>query len=186
MSAKSIVGSLFHDRLQATSGRFFWLGVLMVVLGFGAIVFPMVSTLVATLLVGWVFLIFGAFSLYGAFSIHGTGPFFAALLLSLLSIMSGVYMLVNPLGGAAALTLVVGVLLMFQGAFEIFFAFEIRPLPGWVGMLISGIASTILAVLIVASWPAISVIVLGILLGMNFLSTGFAYLFVSRALKPGA
>ena len=45
---------------------------------------------------------------------------------------------------------------------------------GWVGMLISGIASIVMAFLIAAGWPAISVIVLGILLGVNFLSTGLA------------
>ena len=186
MSGTSSVDSLFHNRLRAASGRLFWLGLLMVALGIAAIVFPMISTLVATLLVGWVFLIFGVFSLYGSFSIHGTGPFFAALLLGLLSIVAGVYLLFNPLAGAAVLALVVGVLFMFEGAFEIFFAFEMRPHPSWVGMLISGIASIVLAVLIVAGWPAISVILLGILLGVNFLSTGFAYIFVSRALTPAA
>lgn len=184
MKGGELVDSLFHGRLRAAPRKLFWLGVLMVVLGIAAIVFPMISTLVATLLVGWVFFISGIITLYGSFSIHGTGPFFAALLLGLLSIVAGVYMLFNPLGGEAALTLVVGVLFMFQGAFEIIFAFEMRSLPGWIGMLLSGIASAVLAVLIVAGWPAISVIVLGILLGVNFLSTGLAYIFVSRALRP--
>lgn len=186
MNAASLVDNLFHGRLRAASRKLFWLGLAMVVLGIAAIVFPMVSTLVATLLVGWVFLISGLFTLYGSFSIHGTGPFFAALLLALLSIAAGVYMLFNPVAGAAALTLVVSVLFMFQGAFEIYFAFEMRPHSGWAGMLISGIASVVLAVLIVAGWPAISVIVLGVLLGVNFLSTGLAYIFVSQALKPEA
>jgi len=184
VSGTSLVDSLFHKRLREASRRLFWLGLLMVVLGFAAIVFPMISTLVATILVGWVFLISGVLTLYGSFSIHGTGPFFAELLLGLLSVVAGVYMLFNPLAGAAALALVVGVLFMLEGAFEIFFAFEMRPHPGWVGMLISGIASIVLAVLIAAGWPAISVVVLGILLGVNFLSTGFAYIFVSRALTP--
>jgi len=186
MREKTFVDNLFHGRLREASQRLFHLGVLMVVLGIAAIIFPMISTLVATLLVGWVFLFSGLFTLYGAFSIHGTGPFFAALLLSLLSIVSGVYMLFNPAGGAAALTLVVGVLFMFQGASEIFFAFEMRPLSGWIGVLLSGIASALLALLIVAGWPGISLIVLGLLLGVNFLTTGVAYIFVSRALKPEA
>jgi uncharacterized membrane protein HdeD (DUF308 family) len=111
-------------------------------------------------------------------------PACASLLLGLLSIVGGVYMLFKPLAGATALTFVVGVLFMFQGAYEIIFAFEIRPLPVWISVLISGIASAILSVLIVAGWPGISLIALGILLGVNFLSTGFAYIFVSRALKP--
>lgn len=184
MSNPSFVDSLFHGRLRAASGRLFWLGLAMVVIGAAAIVFPMISTLVAALLVGWVLLISGAVTLAGSFSIHGTGPFFGALLLGLLSIAAGVFLLFNPLGGAVALTLMVGVIFMFQGAFEMIFALEMRPHAGWVGMLLSAIASIVMAILIVAGWPEISVIVLGILLGVNFISTGLGYIFVSRALKP--
>ncbi len=140
----------------------------------------------ATLLVGWVFLLAGGITLVGSFSIQGTGPFFGALLLGLLSFASGVFLLFNPLAGAVALTLFVGILFVFQGAFEIVFAFEMRPNGGWVGMLLSGMASVLMAILIAAGWPAISAMVLGILLGVNFLSTGFAYLSLSRALKPSA
>jgi uncharacterized membrane protein HdeD (DUF308 family) len=185
MSNPNFDQSLFHGRLRGSSGRMFWLGVAMVLLGIAAIVFPMLSTLVAAILVGWVLLIAGSFTFAGSFSIHGTGPFFAALLLGLLSIMAGVFLLFNPLAGAVALTLMLGVIFVFQGAFEILFAFEMRPHPGWAGMLVSGIASGVMALLIMAGWPEISVVVLGILLGVNFLSTGFGYIFVSRALKAG-
>jgi uncharacterized membrane protein HdeD (DUF308 family) len=185
MRDTSFDDSLFHSRLRASSDALFWLGLMMVVLGIAAIVFPMISTLAAAILVGWVLLISGVFTFFGSFSIHGTGPFFGALLFSLLSIAAGVFMLFNPLAGAVALTLVVGVTFVFQGAFELFFALEMRPHPGWMGMLISGLASIVMAVLIAAGWPAISVIVLGILLGVNFLSTGLGYIFVSRALKSG-
>jgi uncharacterized membrane protein HdeD (DUF308 family) len=153
-------------------------------LGVAAIVFPIVTTLMAALLVGWVLLVAGIVMLAGAFSIHGTVPFFGALLFALLSLASGIFLLFNPLAGAVALTLLIGVLFMFQGAFEIFFAFEMPPHGSWVGMLISGIASIAMALLIVAGWPGISVIVLGILLGVNFISTGLGYIFVSRALRP--
>jgi uncharacterized membrane protein HdeD (DUF308 family) len=186
MTNTSIIGNLFHDRLREASGSLFWLGLAMVVLGIAALVFPMISTLAATIFVGWIFLLSGSLTFIGSFSIHGTGPFFGALLFSLLSIAAGVFLLFNPLAGAVALTLLVGVTFVFQGASEIAFAFEMRPLPGWVGVLISGIASIVMAVLIAAGWPEISVFVLGILLGVNFLTTGLAYLFVSRVLKPAA
>jgi hypothetical protein len=38
----------------------------------------------------------------------------------------------------------VGLIFVFQGAFELFFAFEMRPHPGWAGMLISGIARIVM------------------------------------------
>ena len=178
--------SLFHGRVRVASRWLFWLGLAMLVLGIAAIVFPMISTLVAALLVGWILLLAGIITLFSSFQIHGTGPFFGALLLGLLSAAAGIFLLVNPLAGAVALTLIVGVLFMWQGAFEIAFAFEIRPHTGWVGMLVSGIASIAMAVLIIVGWPGISVIVLGILLGVNFITTGIGYMFVSHSLKPAA
>lgn len=186
MSHAPGIGGLFHDRLRSSSNRLFWLGAAMVVLGVAAIIFPMISTLVATLLVGWVLLLSGGFMFVGSFSIHGTGPFFGALLLSLLSLAAGVFLLFNPLAGAVGLTLMVGAIFVIQGAFEISFAFETRPHAGWPVMLGSGLISLAMGILIAAGWPAISVILLGILLGVNFISTGFGYIFLSRTLKLGA
>lgn len=186
MSGTSAPGSLFHDRLRASSRALFWLGLAMTLLGIAAIVFPMISTLVATLLVGWTLLFSGGFMFLGSFSIHGTGPFFGALLLSLLSLAAGGFLVFSPVAGALALTLMLGVIFAIHGAFEISFAFEMRPHDGWVAMLLSGIISVIMAILVVAGWPAISVILLGILLGVNFISTGLAFVFVSRAVKPAA
>ncbi len=178
--------TLFHGRMRGASGRLLWLGLAMTVLGIAAVVFPMASTLVATLLVGWTLLFAGALTFIGSFSMHGTGPFFGALLSGLLSLAAGAFVVFNPLAGAVGLTLLIGIVFMIQGAFEIFFAFELRPLPAWWGMLLSGLASAILAIVIAGGWPAISAIALGILLGVNFITTGLGYIAVSRALKPAA
>jgi uncharacterized membrane protein HdeD (DUF308 family) len=186
MGTASLVDSLFHGRLRAASRRLFWIGLAMVVLGIVAIVFPIISTMVISLLVGWLLLIFGVITFVNSFSIHGTGPFFGSLLLGLLSIAAGVFLLFNPITGAVVLTVMVGMIFMFQGAFEIVFAFETRPLKGWGWVLFSGIASIVLAVLIMAGWPRISAVALGILFGVNFISMGFGYLSVSSALKPRA
>ena len=176
--------SLFHGQLRAASERLFWLGVAMVLLGIVALIFPMASTIVATLLVGWVLLLSGCITLIGSFSIHGTGPFFGSLVLALLSLAGGVFMMFNPLAGAAALTLMLGVIFMLQGAFELYFASELHPHTGWLGIMVSGIASIVIAFLIAAGWPLISNVLLGVFLGVNFISTGLAYIVVSRAVKP--
>jgi uncharacterized membrane protein HdeD (DUF308 family) len=175
--------SQFHNKLRSASPRLFWLGILLVILGVAAIAFPEFSTFAATLLVGWVLLLSGISIFISSFWIHGTGPFFGANLFGLLSAAAGVFLLFNPLAGAVTLTLLVGVMFMFQGAAELFFSLEARPAPGWTGMLLSGIASIVLAIVIASGWPHTSLIVLGILLGINFLTTGFAYIAVSRAFK---
>jgi uncharacterized membrane protein HdeD (DUF308 family) len=126
----------------------------------------------------------GVLLFFGSFSISGTGPFFGSLLLSLLSIPAGVFLLTNPAAGAVALTLLICAIFVFQGASEIVLAIEMRSSSGWVSMLISGIASILAAMIIATGWPAISAIGLGILFGVNFISTGIAYLMIARATKP--
>jgi uncharacterized membrane protein HdeD (DUF308 family) len=175
--------NLFHDRLRTAAGKLFWLGMVLLALGIAAVIFPMVSTLVATVFIGWILLISGIVALAGSFSFHGAGPFFGALLLGLLSIAAATFLLMNPLAGAVALTLMLGMIFMIQGAFELFFAFEMRPFPGWPGMLASAIISIIMAVLILAAWPGISMIALGLLLGVNFISSGLGYIVVSRVVR---
>lgn len=183
MSGRYSGDNPFHGRLHAASRGLFWLGVVLALLGLGAILFPIFATLAATVLFGWVFFVSGLLILFGAFSIRGTGPFFGALLFALLSVAAGVFLLFHPLAGAVVLTLIVGVIFMLQGASELVFALEIRPRGGWVGMLISGIASIAVALIIVAGWPGISIVVLGVLLGVNFLTTGFGYIAASRAFR---
>lgn len=183
MAVTTFPKSFFHGRIETASRLLFWSGLAMAVLGIAAIIFPMASTLVVTLIVGWMFLLFGVIQLFGSFSIHGTGPFFGALLVALLTFAAGVFLLANPVAAETSLTLVVAFLFSLQGASEVSFAFEIRPFPAWVGMLISGVISIGAAVLIVAAWPAISGILLGLVFGINFLSTGLANILVSRALK---
>jgi uncharacterized membrane protein HdeD (DUF308 family) len=171
---------LLHTRLRASASRLLWIGIAMAVLGVAAIVFPILSTIVTALLVGWVFFFAGVLMVAGAFSIHGTGPFFGALLIGLLTLLAGVFLLFNPIVGALALTVLLGVLFLIQGTFELALAFEMRPHRNWVWMLLSGAASIVLAIIIVVGLPGISAVALGILLGINFLSTGLGYIFASR------
>lgn len=172
----------FYERLRAISPRLFWLGLLLIILGIAAIAFPEFGTLAATFLVGWTLLVAGVMLFIGSFWIHGTLPFFTSNLFGLLCAAAGVFLLFNPLSGAIALTFIVGILFMFQGAAELMFAFETRPAKSWAGMFFSGLASIVLAIIIIAGWPGISSIALGLLLGINFLSTGIAYLFISRTI----
>jgi uncharacterized membrane protein HdeD (DUF308 family) len=108
LGGKAVSDGLFHAGLRASSDRLFWFGLVMVVVGFAAIVFPIIFMLVSALLVGWVLLISGVGTCIGAFSIDGTRPIFGALLFGLLSIAAGIFMRFNPHAGAAVLTLVAG------------------------------------------------------------------------------
>jgi uncharacterized membrane protein HdeD (DUF308 family) len=172
-------------KVRGRANHLMWLGAAFLVVGVAALVFPMVATLAATLFVGWVLIFSGAVTLFGSFSVRGAGPFFGSLLLGLLSVAAGAFILARPVGGALAITLVLGVLFMIQGAFELVLAFELRPARSWTMMLASAIASIFLALVIIWGWPGVSLVALGAILGVNLISTGLAYLFLGRTVRRG-
>jgi len=183
MTTTSVGFHPFEERVKSATRSLTWLGVAMTILGVAALVFPLVATLAVTLFVGSLFLVFGVISLGVSFSLRGAGPFFGSLLFALAAIAVGVFTLFHPAAGARALTLTAGVLFVMQGAAEGVFALEMRPASGWSAMLLSAIASIVLAAIILARWPAISTIVLGILFGVDFITSGIGLILASRAAK---
>ncbi len=93
------------------------------------------------------------------------------------------FILARPLAGELGITLSLGALFMIQGAFELVLAVELRATKGWTWMLVSALASIVLSVVITAGWPGSSLVALGILLGVNFISSGLAYLLLGAASK---
>lgn len=171
------------DALRKNRKLIFWYGLGLTIIGILALFFPMVSTLAAELFIGLSFLFAGLVGFIGSFSVKGTGPFFGALLWSLLQVAAGIFLVVNPLAGAVALTLFIAVLFMFQGAYELALAFTMgKGTPrGWV--ILSAIISILAGVLIASGMPGLSVVVLGVLVGVNFLSSGLALMMLSRTLR---
>jgi uncharacterized membrane protein HdeD (DUF308 family) len=153
-----------------------WLGAAFLVIGIAALVYPMISTLVVALFVGWILIFSGAATVFAAFHIREAGPFFGALLVGLLSLAAGVFIIARPETGELGITLALGAIFVVQGAYELTLAFELRHTRAFAAMLISGLASVLLAVVILAGWPGTSTITLGILIGVNFITSGLAYL----------
>jgi len=168
------------NKLQKSSTTLFWAGIAMAVVGLLAVAFPIVATLSVELLVGWVLIFAGIVGFVGAFSYHGTGPFFAALLLSLLKVVTGVFLLINPAAGVVALTLVVAVLFMIEGAMQLALAFELKQGSGRGWMIFSAAIAILAGILIAANLPGASVFLLGLLVGFNFLCSGIAMIMLSR------
>lgn len=176
----------FGKKVGKDATHLAWLGAALAVIGVAALVFPLVSTLLITLFVGWLLVISGFASLMIAFSIRGAGPFFGALLFSLLTIAAGIFIIATPIAGEITITISLGVLFMVQGAFESVLAFDLRPARGWGWVLVSALASIFLSIIILSGLPKLSLVALGILIGVNFISSGIAYLSVGLAVRREA
>ena len=151
-------------------------GVVLLILGFLAIVIPPLATLAVTILLGWLFLISGIVGLFTTFWARHAPGFWWSLLSAALGIGAGLVLLAWPVGGAVSLTLVLIGFFLIEGVASIMYALEHRQqLSGrWGWMLASGIVDLILAAMIFAGLPGTAAWALGLLVGINMLFGGWA------------
>ncbi len=172
------------ERLTSRRKELFWSGVAFSVIGALALIFPVFSSISIELMFGWLLTLTGIIGIFGAFQIEGTGQFFGQLLLGLLNVALGLYLLTHPEAGLLTLTLMVAVLFMVDGAWQIGLSFDVRHLGGsWVWVLISGIISIVAGLLIVTALPDASLVLIGLLAGINFLSTGIAFMLLANHIE---
>lgn len=155
----------------------------MAVVGALALVFPFGATFAIAVMAGWLLILAGGVTIADAFTVEGTGPFFGELLIGLLKLALGVYLVRHPDVSMVLLTLLLAAVFVIDGAAQLALAFELRPLDGWGWLLLSGIIAIAVGLLLAAELETMSLVSLGILLGVSFLTTGLARIVLSRRLS---
>ncbi len=166
-------------------GWFLALGILLVVAGVAAIAFPLVSTIAAKISIGWIFLAAGLVIIIHAFSIQRWGGFLMELLLGVLYLIAGGWLAFFPFTGIITLTIVLAALFLFEGVVEVIMAVRARAHEGWVWLLLSGLVAVAVGVLIAAELPSSAAWAIGLLVGVNLLSTGISFIVLAMAGRRG-
>jgi len=169
------------DTLRAHWRLYVFQGVLMIILGVLAVAAPAFATLTVDIYVGWLFLISGVLGLIAMFSARNVPGFLWTLVTALLSIVVGGVLLWKPVEGAVSLTIVLTAFFIVEGVFQAAAALIYRnAIPStWGWLLASGIADLALAAIIIAGWPGTAAWTLGLLVGVNLLTTGWAVVMVA-------
>jgi uncharacterized membrane protein HdeD (DUF308 family) len=171
------------DALSRNWGWLLALALLMIVLGLMAIAAPVYATFAVQILLGWILVIGGIAQAIHAFMARGWGGFLLELLSALVYLAVGALLLVNPVEGALALTIVLAAFLVVEGIFKVVMAWRVRAHPGWGWLLSSGILTLILGGLIWAEWPSSALWVIGLLVGVHLLFTGWALIMLALAAR---
>lgn len=149
-------------------------GIILTVLGFFAVIVPVISGLAVTILFGWLFLISGIVGLFTTFAMHRAPGFWWSLLSAVIGILVGGWMLVQPGLGLVSLTYLLIAFFIVEGCTTIMFALEHRAaLSGrWEWMLASGIVDLLLAAIILIGLPGSIAWALGLIVGINLVFGG--------------
>jgi uncharacterized membrane protein HdeD (DUF308 family) len=162
-------------------------GVILAALGLLAIGAPLVATVVAVKLAGWLFLIGGIVGIITFFTGRDVPGSIWSFLTAGLAILAGIYLLRHPFIGMMSLTLVLAAFFAAQGVTQIFASLAHRhALKSWGWVLLSGIVDIILAAIIMAGWPETSAWVIGLLVGINLFMYGLALIMTSIASRTVA
>ncbi len=180
------VAQALAAEIKSSYGWYVALGVVLIVAGIAAIAYPAYAGLALTTLVGVLFLAAGGMYLINAFMARSAGGFVFRLLLSVLNLGAGVLLLMKPFEGLTALTVVLGIVLFLGGILKILFSRALTGIPGVGMILVSGIASIVLAILIWAKLPTSSELAIGILIGIDFIISGLSLVSIAMRAKAFA
>jgi uncharacterized membrane protein HdeD (DUF308 family) len=166
-------------------------GIIMIVLGILALSFPVVASASVTVMVAIGFLVAGIVgwidNLLRARSL-GRWYCFWRLVVSTLLLVTGLWMVIQFKLGLVpaalqikALASAIGLVFLAEGAVSAILSLSHRTTPGWGWGVANGLVTLVLGVLILTMSPAGMLSVIGLLVGISFLFSGFDLLgFSSR------
>jgi uncharacterized membrane protein HdeD (DUF308 family) len=179
------VQTLTQD-VKKRSGWSIFMGVLSAALGVFLIAYPLATATLTTVLLAWTLVLVGIAQIVFALHSQTPGNFFLKLLSGLLYGITGLVLAIAPLDGVAALTAVLGGLLVVQAGLATATAFQIRPAQGWGWYLFDAVASLALGILIIYQWPSSSLWAIGTLVGVAVLMGGISRIAVAAKIRSGA
>jgi uncharacterized membrane protein HdeD (DUF308 family) len=178
MSTRSVV-----EEVKKRSGWSILMGVVTAALGVFLILYPLATATITTVLLGWA-LIFVSIAQF-IFALHSqtVGKFFLKVLSGLLYGICGIALAFLPFQGVAALTAILGTLLLIQAGLLTAIALQLRPAEGWAFFLADAAASLVLGLLIFARWPSSSVWAIGTLIGTAVLMSGISKIVIASKIR---
>src|SRR5215472_7316750 len=168
------------DEIERRSNRWFILGaIVMVVAGALAIALPLATTAALSIVLAWLLIAAGIGHLIAAFRFETFASFIWELLVATAAIFAGAFMRTHPTMAPVTLAFVLAILFLASGISEFALFFRIRSAPhsGWI--LLNAAVDIIIGLVIMRNWPANSLWLLGVLVGISLLVAGISRLVFS-------
>lgn len=168
-----------REGLRRTWKTLMAVGILAIVVGCVAILVPAVASVATAIFIGWILIIAGAFLIAGAFAAQTVGSVLLRLVWALLTVIVGIYLIVEPDSGTLTLTLVLGLYFLFMGITRVAVAFAARGQQGAGLVGLSGVAGLLIGILVLAKLPSSADWAIGLLVGIDLIFAGWTLVSVA-------
>lgn len=152
--------------------------IVFILLGMLAIAIPPLFTYSIEILIGSLLIVAGLVQGYRLFFAKDMVGAIGGMVTAVISLLVGLSLLVYPITGIIALTVLLAIFFLIQGCAQLYMGVEMRQLKGSGWIIFSACTSLILALLIWSQLPGSAAWVIGLLFGINLLISGFSQLFL--------
>jgi uncharacterized membrane protein HdeD (DUF308 family) len=174
------------EALRAHRGWFIALGVLLLVLGIIASLNLILATVASIYVLGVLMIMGGVAQLAHAARVRSWGQAALGFASGVLYAVAGLLAFLNPILASSVLTLMIAAALLVSGVLRIIVAIRERPRRGWGWVLAAGILSALAGLVLVLGWPINSLWVLGLILAVDLIFQGWAWLAFGLGLGTAA
>lgn len=148
-------------------------GILLVIAGILALAYPLITNVALAIVLGWMLLLSGIVQAVTLIGGGKTPDFWLQLISAALSVIVGFLFLRNPAVAVGTLVMLMSVFFLIEGISKTVFSLTIRPFPNWGWVLASGVLGILIAFWLLAN-PGMSLLLLGILIGIQLIAEGVA------------
>jgi uncharacterized membrane protein HdeD (DUF308 family) len=171
-----------HATLARQWWVFFVLGLVSVVVGFVALGSVVVATMASMVVFGVLLLIQGVTEVIHAVMVRNLKGFAIHLLSAALYLIVGLFMLEDPIRAAAVITLLLAAAFFVGGVLRIIIALVHR-FPAWPWVALHGVVDLVLGILIFREWPASSLWVIGMFIGIDLILNGWSWMILALGVR---
>lgn len=153
-------------------------GVLLLLCGLAALCFPAFAGIATSVLFGWILIASGVTGLVVTLVRSGYTHVGWSLFSSALAIVAGLLIAFDPFAGAMVVTAVIAAWLFLDGISSFMIALDLRRSrrPTWGWLIVSAITDWLLAAVIFFLNPVASLLVVGLIVGIDLCVAGIALL----------
>ena len=172
-------------RLRHRWGWFVALGALTVFFGVLALGMVVSATVTAVFIIAIFMIIKGGSEIAVGLNAKTWGREFLLILAGLFYIVAGAFALAQPGPAAVLFTLMLGTAMLVAGGMRIYIGTHMQSHARTM-VIVGGVVTMLVGLLIIVGWPANSLIILGVLLGIDLVFTGMMWIGFGLRLRTHA